>query len=93
MNPDTEYFKEAIINKLKNIDIPDWVKYVAVDRNGEVWGYNIKPFILDLDLIGDCWNITCKGCDKCKHLFNLDSECILCWKDLIIEWNENIESQ
>ena len=36
MNPDTEYFKEAIINKLKNIDIPEWVKCVAVDRNGEV---------------------------------------------------------
>ena len=84
---DTEYFKEAIINKLKNINIPEWVKYIATDKNGEVWGFSVKPFVLELDGICDCWDITCRGCDKCKYLFKLDSECILCWKDLLFEWN------
>lgn len=39
----TKQFKTAIINKLKNIDIPEWVKYIAADRSGEVYGYNDKP--------------------------------------------------
>ena len=90
---DTEYFKEAITNKLKNIDIPNWVKYVAVDKNGAVWSFSVKPFVLELDGICDCWNITYRGCDKCKYLFKLDSECILCWKNLLFEWNRWVESQ
>ena len=39
----TKQFKTAIINKLKNVDIPDWVKYIATDRNGDVFGYRLKP--------------------------------------------------
>lgn len=39
----TKQFKTAIINKLKNIDIPNWVKYIAADKNGEVWGFRQKP--------------------------------------------------
>lgn len=66
---------------------------VTVDKDGAVWCFSIKPFVLELDEICDCWNITCRGCNKCKYLFNLDSECILCWKELLFEWNENIESQ
>lgn len=48
----TKQFKTAIINKLKSIDIPDWVKYVAADKNGEVWGFKLKP-----ELVGkkECW--------------------------------------
>lgn len=84
---DTEYFKEAITNKLKNIDIPNWVRYIAVDNDGAVWSFSVKPFVLELDGICDCWNITYRGCDKCKYLFKLDSECILCWKDLLFEWD------
>ena len=30
----TKQFKTTIINKLKNIDIPDWVKYIAADADG-----------------------------------------------------------
>lgn len=43
----TKQFKTAIINKLKNIDIPNWekYKYIATDKNGEVWGYKMKPEI------------------------------------------------
>ena len=39
----TKQFKTAISNTLKNIAIPDWVKYVATDRDGEVYGYRPKP--------------------------------------------------
>ena len=39
----TKQFKTIITNKLKNIDIPDWVKYIATDRDGEVWGFKLKP--------------------------------------------------
>lgn len=48
----TKQFKTAIINKLKNIDIPNWVKYIATDRSGEVWGFKLKP-----ELVGkkECW--------------------------------------
>ena len=93
MNPDIEYFKQQLNQKLSKIKIDDWVRYIAVDKDGAVWSFSVKPFVLELDLIGDCWNITCRGCDKCKYLFKRDSECILCWKDLLFEWNENIESQ
>ena len=43
----TKQFKTAIINKLKNIDIPNWekYKYIATDKNGKVWGYKMKPEI------------------------------------------------
>lgn len=43
----TKQFKTAIINKLRNIDIPNWekYKYIATDKNGEVWGYKMKPEI------------------------------------------------
>ena len=39
----TKQFKEAITKKLKSIEYPDWVKYIAADRNGEVWGFKLKP--------------------------------------------------
>lgn len=39
----TKQFKTAITKKLKNIEYPDWVKYIAADRNGEVWGFKLKP--------------------------------------------------
>lgn len=43
----TKQFKTVIINKLKNIDIPNWekYKYIAADKNGEVWGFKMKPEI------------------------------------------------
>ena len=43
----TKQFKTAIINKLRNIDIPNWekYKYIATDKDGEVWGYKMKPEI------------------------------------------------
>lgn len=93
MNPDTEYFKQQLYQKLSKIKVDDWVRYIAADKDGSVWSFSIKPFVLELDGICDCWNITYRGCDKCKYLFKLDSECILCWKELLIEQNGNIESQ
>lgn len=52
----TKQFKTAIINKLKNIDIPNWekYKYIATDKNGEVWGYKMKP---EIDSEKGHWNV------------------------------------
>ena len=91
-NPDIEYFKQQLNQKLSKIKVDDWVRYIAADKNGEVWCYNTQPFIIELDRYDSHWNIMCKGCDKCKYLFNLDSECILCWKDLCLEWEKIVKS-
>lgn len=52
----TKQFKTAIINKLKNIDIPNWekYKYIAADKNGEVWGFKMKP---EIDSKKEHWNV------------------------------------
>lgn len=52
----TKQFKTAIINKLKNIDIPNWekYKYIATDANGEVWGFKLKPKIVSKK---EHWNV------------------------------------
>lgn len=52
----TKQFKTAIINKLKNIDIPNWekYKYIATDANGEVWGFKLKPEIVSKK---EHWNV------------------------------------
>lgn len=39
----TKQFKEAITKKLKSIDIPEWVNYIAVDKDGAVYGFYYKP--------------------------------------------------
>lgn len=53
----TKQFKTAIINKLKNIDIPNWekYKYIAADKNGEVWGFKLKP---EIDSKKEHWKVT-----------------------------------
>lgn len=53
----TKQFKTEIINKLKNIDLPhNWekYKYIATDRNGEVWAFKRKPEIVSKKSI---WNV------------------------------------
>lgn len=92
-NLDIDYFKNILNQKLSEIEVDDWVRYIAVDKNGEVWCYNTQPFIIELDRYDGHWNIMCKGCDKCKFLFKLDYGYIDCWKDLCIEWNEIVKSQ
>ena len=53
----TKQFKTAIINKLKNIDLPhNWekYKYIAADKNGEVWGFKLKP---EIDSKKEHWKV------------------------------------
>ena len=52
----TKQFKTAIINKLKNINNPNWekYKYIAADKNGEVWGFKMKP---EIDSKKEHWNV------------------------------------
>ncbi len=30
-------------NKFKPEEVPDWVKWIAVDKDGECWGFEMKP--------------------------------------------------
>ena len=79
----TKQFKTAINNKLKNIDIPGWVKYIATDANGEVWGFELKP---KLDNKRSIW-INAKSPDipspKQLFLFNIDFDSTN-WKNTLI---------
>lgn len=77
----TKQFKTAIIDKLKNIDIPDWVKYIAADRGGEVWGFKLKP---KLDNKRSIW-VDAKSLDisNSMHLFNIDFDSTN-WKNTLI---------
>ena len=40
-------------------NIPDWISYVAIDSNGDKFGYEVKPKVHISDRwtnnIGDCW--------------------------------------
>lgn len=30
-----------------DLEVEDWVKFLAVDLDGEVWGFDIKPEVID----------------------------------------------
>ena len=76
----TKQFKTAIINKLKNIDIPDWVKYIAADADGRVWGFHDKPVIGKYDT--QRWFIK-SGIANSKFLFTIDFDSTN-WKKTLI---------
>ena len=86
----TKQFKTAIINKLKNIDIPNWekYKYIATDANGEVWGFKLKPEIVSKKSI---WNVTeSHDLSDTVYLFKTDFDSTN-WKKTLInryEWDE-----
>ena len=77
----TKQFKTAIINKLKNIDITDWVKYIATDADGKVWGFHDKPVIGKYDT--QRWFVR-NGVATCKFLFTIDFDSTN-WKKTLIK--------
>lgn len=79
----TKQFKTAIINKLKNIDIPNWekYKYIATDKNGEVWGYKMKP---EIDSKKGYWCVAEPYAPSdMVHLFDIDFDSTN-WKKTLI---------
>lgn len=45
-----------------DLEVEDWVKFLAVDSAGEIWGYDKRPYVID-DLY---WIVD--GCDDlCKY--------------------------
>ena len=64
-------------------DYPDWVNYVAVDKNGEVYGYFHKPDCKKDDGIWECRHDYCMiylcSVSNFKHVY------IGNWKELIFE--------
>lgn len=80
----TKQFKTAISNKLKNIDIPGWVKYIATDRSGDVYGYGLKPKINNEK---GCWSVTESHVpSNVAYLFNTDFDSTN-WKKTLIALN------
>ena len=84
----TKQFKTALINTLKTMNIPEWVKYVAVDKGGCVFGYRLKPVINNENT---CWiYASSQDTPKIKLLFNTDFDSTN-WKKTLInrcEWDE-----
>lgn len=79
----TKQFKTAIINKLKNIDIPNWekYKYIATDKNGEVWGFKMKP---EIDSKKGHWSVVDSYVPSdMVHLFDIDFDSTN-WKNTLI---------
>ena len=78
----TKQFKTAIINKLKNIDIHNWekYKYIATDKNGEVWVFKMKPKI---DNKMGYWNAESYVPSGAAHLFDTDFDSTN-WKNTLI---------
>lgn len=79
----TKQFKTAIINKLKNIDIPNWekYKYIATDKNGEVWGHKMKP---EIDSKKGYWYVAEPHAPSdMVHLFDIDFDSTN-WKKTLI---------
>ena len=76
----TKQFKTAIINKLKNIDIPDWVKYIAADADGRVWGFYNKP---EAGKNTQSWFVR-NGIANSKFLFTIDFDSTN-WKKTLIK--------
>jgi hypothetical protein len=44
--------------QLDNIIIPDWVRWLAQDKDGSLWGYSAEPHLHDSgwyeNEVGDC---------------------------------------
>lgn len=76
----TKQFKASIIYKLKNIDIPDWMKYIAADADGSVWGFHDKPVIGKYDT--QSWFVR-NGANS-KFLFTIDFDSTN-WKETLIK--------
>ena len=49
-----------------DLQIEDWVKYLAVDTDGEIWGFDEKP-TLDEDWMWSCYNQECDLFGKLDH--------------------------
>lgn len=45
----------------KEFQVPDWVEYLAMDDDGEVWGYDMKP-----RRASDCYVLS--NGSKCKRI-------------------------
>lgn len=89
----TKEFKIQYINKIKERyndclipeEIADRVKYVAVDANGQVYGYSEIPYI-ENTIFGEGWNL-----NKCESkttyttwLFHIDIDSSN-WKDTLVK--------
>ena len=68
------------MSKLKvEIEIPDWVNWMAVDKSGDVYGYEFEP---SLKMNGQMWDHV-KG-----NLYNLyTGEPPKNWKDELYTWS------
>ena len=84
----TKQFKTALINILKNMNIPDWINYVTVDKNGDVYGYRLKP---TTDNKNNYWEYTAsQNTPNFRFLFSIEFDSTD-WKKTLInrcEWDE-----
>lgn len=84
----TKQFKTALINILKNMNIPDWINYVTVDKNGDAYGYRLKP---TTDNKNNYWDYTAsQNTPNFRYLFYIEFDSTD-WKKTLInrcEWEK-----
>lgn len=81
----TKKFKAALTEKVLNcIEKPDYIHYIAVDKDTGVWGFNLKPEIDTVE--GDCWKPDDRD-DKYawEFPFNMEFDSTT-WKNTLIEY-------
>lgn len=40
-----EYFKQQLNQKLSEIKVDDWVRYITVDKDGAVWSFSVTNLL------------------------------------------------
>lgn len=77
--------ENVIFKSLQNI--PDWVNFLAIDANGEMWGYENKPEInipVDEKNIHECYWVEYSENGEIELLSKFDNYSAD-WKDSLIE--------
>lgn len=81
----TKKFKAALTEKVLNcVEKPNYIHYIAVDKDTGVWGFNLKPEIDTVE--GDCWKPDDKdGKYAWEFPFNMEFDSTT-WKNTLIEY-------
>ncbi len=65
-------------NKFKPEGVPDWVRWIAIDKDGECWVYDSKPHIEETRWYGSIY--------MGKSKFMYQAESFKDWRDELYTW-------
>ena len=74
---------ELIVNIKRTIEVPDWVTYIATDKNGDVYGYMVEPIPRN-----DYWDLKAEQYDPYNNdIFLYQQDPPKNWKDELYTWS------